>query len=130
LPRRKRNWHPHAYYHVSMRGNNRQNIFQTEEDITELMRILEYGAAKDHFTMLAFCIMSNHYHFLIRSEYIDLAKVMGVSIEDTVTIIQNAILTSDGFTRKDIFPNKPMVQMQSSPSAATSIAIQSTPKFR
>jgi putative transposase len=76
LPRRKRNWHPHAYYHVSMRGNNRQNIFQTEEDITELMRILEYGAAKDHFTMLAFCIMSNHYHFLIRSEYIDLAKVM------------------------------------------------------
>ncbi|MBO1912983.1 transposase, partial [Microvirga sp. 3-52] len=59
-----------------MRGNNRQNIFQTEEDITELMRIFEYGAAKDGYTMLAYCVMSNHYHLLIRSEYVDLAKVM------------------------------------------------------
>ena len=76
MPRRKRNWHPNAYFHVVMRGNNRQNIFQTKEDVMQLMRSFEFAAEKDHFTMLAFCIMTNHYHLLIRSEYVDLAKVM------------------------------------------------------
>jgi len=76
MPRRKRNWHPNAYFHVVMRGNNRQNIFQTKEDVMQLMRSFEYAAEKDRYTMLAFCIMTNHYHLLIRSEYVDLAKVM------------------------------------------------------
>ena len=76
MPRRKRNWRPDAYFHVSMRGNNRQSIFNTKEDVAELMRIFEYAAEKDRFTMLAFCIMSNHYHLLIQSNYVDLAKVM------------------------------------------------------
>ncbi|WP_318617307.1 transposase [Sporosarcina sp. YIM B06819] len=76
MPRRKRNWHPNAYFHVIMRGNNRQSIFRTEEDVMQLMRIFEYASEKLHFKMLAFCIMTNHYHLLIRSEYVDLAKVM------------------------------------------------------
>ncbi|WP_186673062.1 transposase [Sporosarcina sp. BP05] len=76
MPRRKRNWQPNAYFHVVMRGNNRQKIFQTKEDVMQLMRSFEFAAEKDHFTMLAFCIMTNHYHLLIRSKYVDLAKVM------------------------------------------------------
>ena len=42
----------------------------------QLLRSFEYAAEKDRYTMLAFCIMTNHYHLLIRSEYVDLAKVM------------------------------------------------------
>ena len=76
MPRRKRNWHPNGYFHVIMRGNNRQNIFQRKEDVNELIRTFEYGAEKDRFTLLAYCIMSNHYHLLIQSKYVDLAKVM------------------------------------------------------
>lgn len=59
-----------------MRRNNRQNIFQTKEDVMQLLRSFEYAAEKDHFTMLTFCAMTNHYHLLISSEYVDLAKVM------------------------------------------------------
>lgn len=76
MPRRKRNWHPNAYFHVIMRGNNRKDIFQTREDVMHLMRTFEYVAGIHHFKMLAFCIMTNHYHLLIRSEHVDLAKVM------------------------------------------------------
>ena len=30
---RKRAFNPNAYYHVIMRGNNRQPIFKTKEDM-------------------------------------------------------------------------------------------------
>lgn len=75
MPRRKRDWRPHAYYHVGMRGNNRDNIFQTHEDKIHLMRAMEYTYAKHPFTLLAYCIMSNHYHLIIRSET-NLSKIM------------------------------------------------------
>ncbi|PIC94854.1 transposase [Sporosarcina sp. P26b] len=75
MARRKRNWQPHAYYHVIIRGNNRQNIFATEEDMLHLMRCIGHAHIEYRFTLVAFCIMTNHYHLLIRSED-ELSKIM------------------------------------------------------
>lgn len=65
---RKRNWRPNAYYHVIMRGNNRESIFKTPEDMYHMMRIISHAHEKFQFSMVAFCIMTNHYHLLIKSE--------------------------------------------------------------
>lgn len=75
LARRKRNWQPNAYYHVVMRGNNRQNIFVADEDMYHLMRCIAHAAEIYRFAIPAFCIMTNHFHLLIRSED-DLSKIM------------------------------------------------------
>ena len=75
MGRKRRYWNPFAYFHVTMRGNNRQPIFQTIEDKKNLMRAIEFAFDKYPFTMLAYCVMSNHYHLLIRSE-VELSKVM------------------------------------------------------
>ncbi|PID02480.1 hypothetical protein CSV67_09265 [Sporosarcina sp. P2] len=75
MVRRKRNWQPNAYYHVVMRGNNRQNIFSTEEDTYHLTRCISYSHEKYTFSLIAFCIMTNHYHLLIRSED-EMSKIM------------------------------------------------------
>lgn len=58
-----------------MRGNNRQNIFSTAEDMYHLMRIINHAHEEFRFSLIAFCIMTNHYHLLIRSED-DLSKIM------------------------------------------------------
>jgi len=63
------------FYHVVMRGNNRQNIYETREDHMHLMRAFEYTYTKYPFTILAYCIMTNHYHLLISSE-VELSKIM------------------------------------------------------
>ena len=76
MARQKRNWHPSAYFHVIMRGNNRANIYDTREDQMNLMRAFNYAYDKYSYTMLAYCVMSNHFHLLIRSEHVDLSKVM------------------------------------------------------
>lgn len=68
MGRTKRKWHPHYFDHVVVRGNNRQVIFHEAADFAEFFRILHYVHSQNPFTLLAYCIMNNHYHLLIRSE--------------------------------------------------------------
>lgn len=78
MPRRKRVWFPHLYSHVVMRGNNRQNIFNYDRDFQEFFRILSYTYEKYPFILSAYCIMTNHYHLLIRSPEVPLSKIMSI----------------------------------------------------
>lgn len=76
MARKKRQWNPNLYDHVVMRGNNRQNIFNNAEDMKEFFRVLHYAYDKHPFIIIAYCIMTNHYHLLIRSPEVPLGKVM------------------------------------------------------
>ncbi|MEK3952600.1 MULTISPECIES: transposase [Psychrobacillus] len=75
---RRRNLNPDSYYHVVMRGNNRQPIFGTHRDMLELMRIFERVHDQYAFHLLAYCFMTNHYHLLIKTESASLSKIMGL----------------------------------------------------
>jgi len=78
VPRKKRLWSPHHYNHVVMRGNNRQTIFYNVADYDAFFRVLQYAHQKHTFSIVAYCIMSNHYHLLIRSPEVPLGKLMAV----------------------------------------------------
>lgn len=41
MGRMRRIWQPEIYYHVTMRGNNRQNIFLNEGDVSLFFRALQ-----------------------------------------------------------------------------------------
>ncbi|WP_342567634.1 transposase [Psychrobacillus sp. FSL K6-4046] len=75
---RRRNFNPHSYYHVIMRGNNREAIFKSHEDMVELMRALLHVYDRYPFTVLAYCFMSNHYHILIKPTKDQLSKIMAL----------------------------------------------------
>lgn len=77
MPPRKRNWRPGAYYHVIMRGNNRANVYNDDQDKYHLMRCLADAHERFRFRILAYCVMSNHYHILITSDD-ELSKIMGL----------------------------------------------------
>lgn len=66
------------FNHVVMRGNNRQDIFKDKADVAEFFRVLHYSYMKHPFTLSAYCIMTNHYHLLIRSPEAPLGKVMAL----------------------------------------------------
>lgn len=78
-------------YHVMLRGINRQDIFEDEEDYMQMTTILrglvkrcgESGMRLPPFCMFyAYCLMSNHIHLLIqeREENIsDVVKRIGVT---------------------------------------------------
>jgi len=54
------------WYHVYNRGNRKQPIFLQRYDYQRfLKRYVQY--AKDHsVTTYAFCLMTNHFHFLVQ----------------------------------------------------------------
>lgn len=69
-------WQPEMYYHVTTKGNNRQNIFLNDGDFTLFFRMLQSTYVKHPFSVIAYCMMNNHYHMLIRSQKIPLSDLI------------------------------------------------------
>jgi putative transposase len=78
-------FHPGGYYHVFNRGNNKELIFLDQQDFLNFLKrlrivlnllptpnIRQRGALrvrplpKNSFSILAYCLMPNHFHFLIQ----------------------------------------------------------------
>jgi REP element-mobilizing transposase RayT len=74
---RKRRYHiAGAFYHVMLRGNNKQKIFFSEEDRYHLCGLIKAGIAKYGHRIHAFCLMDNHIHLLIQVQNIPLSKII------------------------------------------------------
>ena len=78
MGRKPRVWIPNAYHHIYARGNNRQSIFLDEIDMMEVFRLLTMIHNDYPISICAFCIMTNHYHFLLKSETISISKIMSL----------------------------------------------------
>ena len=76
MPRKRRLWVPGGFYHVSMRGNNKQIIFYNQLDMDAFLRIVEHSHEKYNFQIYSYCIMNNHFHMLIRSDHVHLSQIM------------------------------------------------------
>ncbi|WOV88061.1 transposase [Sporosarcina oncorhynchi] len=78
MARKRRQWNTRYFDHIVMRGNNRQDIFRTQADFDEFFRVLNYANMKHPFRLIAYCVMTNHYHLLLQSPNAPLGKVMGL----------------------------------------------------
>ena len=76
MPRRKRVKSKSGYYHVMIRGNEKKNIFNNNEDKFRFMEILNETKKKKEYCLHAFCLMSNHVHLMLSEGIDDVAKVM------------------------------------------------------
>ena len=65
MARKPRDERP-GYHHVATRGNNKQTIFLTDHDRVTFMALLEMMATKFNWDILAYCLMRNHYHLVLR----------------------------------------------------------------
>lgn len=67
---------PDALYHVTARGNRREDIFEDDEDRQKFLVILERVIAQFNWECYAWCLMDNHYHLLIQTPDGNLSKGM------------------------------------------------------
>lgn len=93
-----RQFYSGCYYHIYNRGANRQNIFNDEKDYQTFTQILAYYLLHPHgtpksilnrlsnykvpnlvkntegiaYTLLAYCLMPNHFHFMLRQDSSDI----------------------------------------------------------
>jgi len=65
MPRRARIIIPGVAHHITQRGNNRQNILEEDGDFTSYCYWINQYASKYHVSILAYCLMNNHVHFVV-----------------------------------------------------------------
>jgi len=67
---------PDALYHVTARGDRREDIFEDDQDRQEFLLALERVIAQFNWACYAWCLMDNHYHLLIQTPDGNLSKGM------------------------------------------------------
>ncbi|MFA6898979.1 MAG: transposase [Desulfurivibrionaceae bacterium] len=58
---------PEAVYHVTSRGNARQDIFIDDSDRERFLAILSNTVHRYNWVCHAYCLMDNHYHLLLET---------------------------------------------------------------
>ncbi len=65
-----------AFWHVTARGNERREIFRSDDDRTEFLRILGRTVALYRWRLHAYVLMGNHYHLLLETPEPTLSRGM------------------------------------------------------
>lgn len=66
-----------GFYHVIIRGINRQHLFEEENDYNYFLESIENLKREMRFEVHAYCLMSNHVHILLREKEIgDISQIM------------------------------------------------------
>ena len=68
--RKLREWYPNAMYHITSRGNRRNDIFRDNEDyqvyITILKEAIEF--LDNQYEIICYCLMTNHVHLQVQTK--------------------------------------------------------------
>ncbi len=84
-----------ATYHVMNRGRNRQTIFLNPNYYQTFLQCLEEASQRFAAEFQAYCLMSNHYHLLIKTPRGNLSRIMR-HIDGVYTQRHNRLKHTDG----------------------------------
>jgi putative transposase len=76
VPRQPRVFVDGAVYHVYCRVGRGEAVFRNQDEAESLIRVLGEVKRRDDFKVLAWCIMSNHYHLVLRCGQVPLWRTM------------------------------------------------------
>lgn len=65
-----------GFYHVMLRGNGRQLIFEDDADRREFLSCLDNAIEREGVSLIAWCLMDNHVHLIIDDPHDRLSTVM------------------------------------------------------
>jgi len=76
MPRPLRIEYENAYYHVMNRGRGRQHIFHGDDYFKVFLATLDEAYQRFGLQVLCYCLMSNHYHLLVKTPEGNLGRAM------------------------------------------------------
>ena len=67
---------PNAVYHVINRGNEKNDIFNNDEDRNCFLNILSQSSKTYNINLYCFVLMENHFHLLVETPLGNLSEFM------------------------------------------------------
>jgi len=65
-----------GFYHIINRGVARNTIYHSDEDFVKFLEIVQDASDEYDFFIFSFCLMSNHYHLLLKTSSTNLSIFM------------------------------------------------------
>lgn len=76
MARKARKKSESGIYHIMLRGINRQQIFEDDEDCDRFLSTLKKYRDQCGYTIYAYCLMGNHIHILLKEGQEDLTLIL------------------------------------------------------
>jgi REP element-mobilizing transposase RayT len=84
MPRKSRSKSSTGYHHIMLRGINRRNIFESDQDKDYFLKSMYRAKEKSKFKVIGYCLMNTHVHLLLQE-----SEEIGVSMKRiTVSYVQ------------------------------------------
>lgn len=68
--------YPGALYHLTSRGDGREDIFADDADRLEFLEVLAGVVGRFEWRLYAYCLMDNHYHLMVETPKANLSRGM------------------------------------------------------
>lgn len=68
MPHRRISFRAGNFYHICNRGVNANTIFFSHDNYIYCMRLIEKNSKRYLVTFIAYCLLPNHFHFLLKPE--------------------------------------------------------------
>ena len=68
--------YPEAFYHITVRGNERKDIYRDDRDREQFLSYLESAVVRYGAAIHVYCLMGNHYHLLMSTPAGNLAQIL------------------------------------------------------
>ena len=85
-----------SFYHIYNRGARRLAIFREERNYHFVLRRMRQVAAEHQLTVVAYCLMPNHYHWLVRQDGAALATMLPQHVFNSYTKAYNKLYRGSG----------------------------------
>lgn len=82
-------WQTGMYYHIYNRGAHKVTIFREEANYLFVLSKIKKYCAANQLSLIAYCLMPNHYHFLLRQDGKESAGNLPQSVFNSYTKAYN-----------------------------------------
>ena len=96
MPARALRFQQGEYYHIYNRGAGRQRIFQADTNYHFVLRRMGQVAAEHALILVAYCLMPNHYHWLVRQDGLAAATMLPQHVFNSYTKAYNKLYRGSG----------------------------------
>jgi len=101
-------WQPGTYYHIYNRGARGLSIFHEPENYLFVLRRIKQYCRALRITVIAYCLMPNHYHLLVRQDGETPAGMLPQRVFNSYTKAYNKRYDHSGTLFEHRFQAKPV----------------------
>lgn len=110
MPRPKRLIIPFVPHHISQRGNNQRIVFRCDDDRIRYLNLLLKYSKRENLRILAYCLMTNHIHFVaIPENEKDIPNMIRV-LQSQYSSLTNQILGNTGHIWQQHYYSCPLTE--------------------